>query len=120
VGAIVGAVAGGLVGGLVGKQVAETVHPTAEDGYWKEHHPTRPYVEKESTYEDYRPAYHYGRECRARYPDRPFHEVEADLERGWDKARAESKLGWDKARHAVRDAWDRAERKPEPPLPPRM
>lgn len=107
VGAVVGAVAGGVVGGLAGKKIAENINPTVEDSYWRENYHTRPYVEKGATYEDYRPAYQYGWESRSRFHDRPFHEAESDLQKGWDKARAESKLGWDKAKHAVRDAWDR-------------
>jgi hypothetical protein len=119
VGAVVGAVAGGIVGGLVGKQVAESVHPTAENAYGRDTHHTGPSLEKEMAYEDYLPAYEYGRECRARCPDRPFSEMEAELERGWEKTRPDSKLGWDKAKLAVRDAWERMERKPEPPPLPR-
>lgn len=109
VGVVVGAVAGGIVGGLAGKAVAENVNPTVEDTYWRDNYHTRPYVDKGTDYDDYRPAYQYGWESRTRHQDRPFHEVEPHLQAGWDKAKSQSKLGWDKARHAVRDAWDRVD-----------
>ena len=71
------------------------------------HHKTRPYVDQNSTYDDYRPAYQYGWESRARHADKSFDEVESDLGRNWETAKAKSKLSWDKAKHATRDAWDR-------------
>src|SRR5689334_1733800 len=55
VGAIAGAVVGGVIGGLAGKEVAEQFDPT-EDAYWREHYRERPYADKSSDYETYRPA----------------------------------------------------------------
>ena len=107
IGTVVGAVAGGIAGALAGKSIAESIDPTAEDAYWRENYPNRPYYDKGATYDEYQPAYRYGWESRSRYADRDYPEVESDLESGWNRARAKSRLGWEKARHAVRDAWDR-------------
>ncbi len=109
VGAVVGAVAGGIVGGLAGHSIAESIDPTAEDAYWREHYASRPYHEPTHSYDEYAPAYRHGWESRARYPDRRFEEVESDLGRDWEKVKAHSHLTWDRARHATRDAWERIE-----------
>jgi phage tail tape-measure protein len=107
VGAVVGAVAGGVAGGLAGKGIAESIDPTAEDQYWSENYTSRPYYNPSTCYDEYRPAYRYGWEARARHADRTFDEAEPDLERDWEGARGQSTLAWDRAKHAARDAWDR-------------
>jgi len=117
VGAAVGAVVGGVVGGLAGHEVAESYDPTVEETYWRENYTARPYYDKATAYEEYRPAYRYGWESRARCSDLTFDEVEPELRRGWDTARAESKLDWDRARHATRDAWDRIGQRTEASRP---
>jgi hypothetical protein len=109
IGAVVGAVAGGIVGAYAGKEVAENTNPTLEDRYWEENYRSRPYIEQEITYEEYRPAYRYGWEARVRHADQAFDDVEPDLERGWNQARGRCKLDWQKAKPAVRDAWDRVD-----------
>jgi hypothetical protein len=109
VGAAVGLVAGAVAGGLAGKGVAEKVDPTVEDGYWKENYSRRPYVEKNTTYERYQPAYRAGYEGVTRYPGRKYTEVEADLKRDYENSKGAAGLEWDKAKHATRDAWERAE-----------
>jgi hypothetical protein len=110
IGTAVGAAIGGVAGGLAGKKVAEETNPTLEDEYWEENYKTRPYVNADHTYDEYRPAYRYGWESYSRYPGRPFDEIEPDLERDWEEAKGSSKLTWDKAKHATRDAWHRVER----------
>ncbi len=107
VGTVVGVVAGGIAGAIAGKSVAESVNPTEEDAYWQGNYHTRPYVDKGTSYDVYRPAYQYGWESRARHEGKRFEDVEGDLRTGWEGTK--SKLGWDKARHAVRDAWERIE-----------
>jgi hypothetical protein len=105
VGAVAGAVVGGIAGGLIGKQVAESANPTVEDEFWREHHRTRPFANKDVPYEEYRPAYQYGWKARERYRGKEFDEIESDLSTEWPQARATSKLDWERARPAVRDAW---------------
>jgi len=110
IGGVVGAVVGATGGGLAGKAIAEQIDPTAEDTYWRQNHRTRPYYSSDATYDDdYAPAYRYGWESRAKYPDRTYDSVENDLASGWEKAKFKSRLGWEKAKAATRDAWDRVE-----------
>jgi len=109
IGTAVGAAAGAVVGGLAGKAVAEQIDPTVHDTYWNEQYTSRPYYTKGMTYDDYRPAYHYGAIARSRYPGKRFDEVESNLGAEWAKAKGKSRLEWEKAKHATRDAWDRIE-----------
>jgi phage tail tape-measure protein len=107
VGAVVGGAIGAATGALAGHGAAEAVNPTVEEAYWSENYLKRDYVERNRPYADYRPAYQYGWESRARMGNRPFHDVENDLERGWELAKGESKLAWMQAKHATSDAWYR-------------
>jgi len=103
----VGSGIGAVTDALAGQSAAEAVNLTEEDSYWSENYLTRPYVERNRPYSDYRPAYRYGWESRARLGNRPFHEVESELGRGWDEVRGVSKLVWMQAQHAAGDAWRR-------------
>jgi len=107
VGGIVGGAIGAATGALAGQTAAEAVNPTVEDAYWSANYLQRDYVDRNRPYTDYRPAYQYGWESRARLGNRPFRDVESELELGWDTARGESKLLWTQARHAASDAWNR-------------
>lgn len=111
VGAVVGAVIGAIAGGLAGKGAGEAVNPTAEDAYWRENHATRPYYQKDLSYdEDYRPAYEYGWRARGENAGaNSFDEAEPVLRRGWDKTKSNSRLDWEKAKLAARDAWHRVD-----------
>ena len=109
VGTAIGAAVGAVAGGLVGKGVAEQVNPTVEETYWRENFASRPYVTEGAAHEDFAPAYRYGWESRARYPDKTFDDVELDLKRDWEREKGESRLTWVDAKPAVRDAWDRVE-----------
>jgi hypothetical protein len=110
VGAAVGIVAGAVAGGLAGKGVAEKIDPTVEDGYWKENYRKRPYADKNVSYDNYQPAYRTGYEGYTRYPGKKFEQVEANLQRDYEKSKGTSKLTWEKAKHATRDAWHRVEK----------
>ncbi|VXC21703.1 conserved hypothetical protein [Luteimonas sp. 9C] len=57
---------------------------------------------------DYAPAYRFGRDSRQRHAGSRFDAVERELEQGWDQARDQSRLGWIEARGAVEDGWDLA------------
>jgi hypothetical protein len=110
VGAAVGAVVGGIAGGLAGKGIAESIDPTAEEAYWRENYTSRPYYQKDTTFDDYSPAYRYGVDQRIRAGNRRWDEAETEMSTGWHTAKGKSRLGWDKAKLAARDAWDRVER----------
>lgn len=105
-GTVIGGIVGGVAGGLIGKSAAESMNPT-DDAYWKENFSSRPYHEKGTTYEEYRPAYALGQSARNTQEGRKFEDVEKDLSKSWNSARGNSTLDWKKARPAVRDAFDR-------------
>jgi hypothetical protein len=110
VGTVAGAVIGGVAGGYAGKAIEEAIDPTAEDAYWRENFTSRDYVQKDSTYDDYRPAYQYGWESRGQFAGRRFDDIEPELQTHWPKKRGTSKMSWEQAKQAARDAWDRVER----------
>ncbi len=90
--------------------MAQTTTPvdwTAESDYWRKSYRTRPYVEADRDYDYYEPAYRYGFESGTQYRGRSWDDVQADLERGWDKYKLRGKLAWLEIKDAVRDSWDR-------------
>ena len=107
VGAAVGAVVGAFAGGYGGKAVAESIDPTAEDAFWRETYPSRPYYDSHTAYVEYAPAYRQGWESRQRFQSGRFDEIEPELAKDWTNARSSSKLTWMQAKHAARDAYDR-------------
>ena len=109
-GTALGAVVGAVTRGLAGKTIVETLDPTVEDAYWSEQYSSRSYYDKSIPYSEYRPAYRYGWESRAKHAKCAFEAIEAELKRNWESARAQSKLNWEKAIAATRDAWDRIDR----------
>ena len=109
VGTAAGIVAGAVVGGLAGKGIAEKIDPTVEDAYWRENYRTRGYVSENDKYETFQPAYRVGYEGRGKYAGKTYSQVEADLQRDYEKCRGANCPGWDRAKLATRDAWDRVE-----------
>lgn len=109
VGAVAGAAVGAVVGGLAGKAAGEAINPAVETKHWQDTYPSRPYANTAFGYDEFAPAYRYGWEAFDRNKDESgtFESAEADLSRGWDKAKGASKLKWDQAKDASRDAWDR-------------
>jgi phage tail tape-measure protein len=107
-GAGVGAVVGGLAGGLAGIAAGEAA-TREEDDYWRGSFASRPYAAG-SSYEEFRPAYRYGWESRARDPERSFEEAESELRRGWEEGEGHD-LAWERAKQAIRDAWHRVPRR---------
>lgn len=115
VGAAVGAVVGAVAGAVIGRNVK--VDPVAEDNYWRENYSSRPYTTAGASYDDYQPAYRYGMDSYARYPNRAFEDVEPELSRDWGTARGRSSLEWEHAKHASRDAWHRVSNAAERAIP---
>jgi hypothetical protein len=113
IGAVIGAAAGALTGIGVAKGVDAAVNHEEEDAYWRDNYNTRPYASADRTYDQYRPAYQYGWESRARLGNRSFDEAEPELASGWESYRGQSQtsLAWDDAKHATKDAWHRIERR---------
>lgn len=111
VGAAVGLVAGAVAGGLAGKGAAEAVNPTAEDAYWRTNYSKQSWVDRNRTYEDYQPAFRTGYQGYSRYAGtgKTYEQVEADLQRDYERARGNSTLQWENAKAATRAAWRRVE-----------
>ena len=115
VGAAIGAAVGAVAGAVMGRSIK--VDPVAEDSYWRENYTTRPYARPGATYDDYQPAYRYGLDSHARFPNRSFDDVEPELSRDWGSARGQSSLDWENAKHASRDAWERVSNAAERAIP---
>jgi hypothetical protein len=107
VGTAAGAIVGAIAGGLAGKAAAEKIDPTAEEAYWKENFRRQPGYEQGRSYEDYAPFHRVAREGRARFGNRPFEEVEAELQLIYIEIRGDNPLTWEQGRHQVRAAWNR-------------
>lgn len=58
-------------------------------------------------YEDYEPAYHYGRELGSdrRYSGRDWSDIESDARRDWESRNSNG--GWERFKAAVRRGWER-------------
>lgn len=110
IGTVVGLVAGAVAGGLTGKAVAESIDPTVEDAYWQDNYSTRPYVDRDIAYDEYRPAYRTGYEGYTKYQGRRFEDVENDLKSDYERTKGSARLTWEHAKQATRDAWHKVER----------
>ena len=119
IGTAAGIVAGAVVGGLAGKGIAERVNPTVEHEYWRENYRNEPYYKEGRSFEDYEGAYRTGYEGYARYGDRTWDEVKADLQRDYEQNCSTSELTWDEASPATRAAWERLGRRPRQTSPER-
>ncbi len=85
--------------------VLEELDPAAEYAYWRENFAGRPYVREGASFDDYAPAYVFGIHSSAKFADRGFDAVEAELEREWYTVRDTSNLEWELARDAAHDSW---------------
>ena len=120
VGVAVGAAVGGVAGGLAGKGAAETVNPTAEDAYWREHYRDRPYVREGHEYEYYQPAYRFGWESFSQFGHRSFDELDEGFARDWDERRGAlaCRPGATRGRRrAMRGTASRSRRRASPTFP---
>lgn len=80
----------------------------AQDSYWQQTYPTRPYHTTAKTYDTYQPAYRYGADIYGKNPGVTYDELDqAQLRRDWNDARGASKLSWEDANPATRDAYMR-------------
>ena len=109
VGAVAGAAIGAVAGGAAGDGIAVAFDPKVEDADRRDNYSSRPYVNQDFEYDDYREAYLYGGLSRARATG-TFDEAADDLQRGWDTAKRNSRLAWEEAKDAIRDGWHHVER----------
>jgi hypothetical protein len=105
-GAAAGTVIGAIAGGYAGKGIAETVNPTTEDHYWRQHFHGRPYVAKTDKYETWEPAYAFGIRMREHLIDNTWEEAQTVIQVNWEESPYAKTLPWDRARFAIQDAWD--------------
>jgi hypothetical protein len=86
-----------------------TIDPVSEACYWRSNHGAQHMAVATLTYEECEPAYRYGWESfgRSDLQGSTFESIEAELGRGWERARGASQLGWDHAKAATREAWER-------------
>jgi hypothetical protein len=61
-------------------------------------------------YESYQPAHRTGYLGRSKYPGKKYEEVEADLQRDYEKSKGSATPTWDQAKPAARDAWLRVDK----------
>ena len=80
---------------------------TQHEAHLREQLAGRSYANTERTFEHYEPAYRYGVAAGGRHAGRQFHEVEGELEQGWQQARGASGAAWQDMKHAVADAFAR-------------
>ena len=93
---------------LGGQQTPEDVIDTnAEEAYWRQNYPSRPYFAEGTPFIEYKPAYRYGADSFSKYKGRSFDQVERELADDWDRFKGTSSLKWEQAKHAARDAWQR-------------
>ena len=97
----------GAPGTVAGTTIDESIDPAAEEAYWRENYSSRPNVNRELSFNEYRPAYSYGVDAHRRYEGQSFEQAEPELMRDWDRVKGMSSLTWENAKHAVRDAWQR-------------
>lgn len=110
VGALVGAAIGGATGAAAGHGIGEAVNPTVENTYWEQNYRSRPYVDHNRSYADYKDAYRYGWESRMANPGRQWNDVENELGSKWPQDRNKSGLAWEQVKEATHDAWNRVEK----------
>jgi uncharacterized protein (TIGR02271 family) len=105
IGGAVGAVIGAVSGGVAGHAVGEAIDPTETDAYWRDNYKTRNYVEKETDYDRYRPAYLYGANLADRCETSQYDEKLART--GWESSDAGKQLDYDRAKGAIQDEFNR-------------
>jgi len=105
IGGAIGAVVGAVGGGLAGKAVGEVVDPTGTDDYWREKYKDRDYVQKDTTYDRYQPAYQYGASLAEHCTTPQFDEKSARS--GWESNAAAKGMDFDRAKGAIRDEFNR-------------
>ena len=108
VGLAVGAVAGAVAGAYGGTRIADAIYPPEEEQYWREHHAEEEWADKDSSYDQYVTAYRTGYQAYQKYGDKPYEEVEPELEREYLQSDANRVVSWSRAPPALKAAWRRA------------
>ena len=78
-----------------------------DDTYYRSHWDST-YASVGESYDDYAPAYSYGREVATMYRGRPWNDVEQDVRSGWESRDASSgESTWERFKDAIRHGWNR-------------
>jgi uncharacterized protein (TIGR02271 family) len=78
-----------------------------DDSYFRSHW-TSTYGASGGAYDDYAPAYSYGRAMRKTYAGRNWDDVETDVRSSWDQRNKSGGAStWEKFKAAIRHGWDR-------------
>lgn len=114
IGAIIGAIAGAVGGWWAGQAAADpatTITPEDETRY-RSLYEESPNRLADRSYEDVRPFYHLGHVARSNpdYHERPFEEIEADLQKGWTPDLRARYGDWVYVRQYAREAFSERER----------
>ncbi|HEY0491575.1 MAG TPA: hypothetical protein VGD30_18850 [Telluria sp.] len=80
---------------------------TDDDSYNRRHWDST-YSASGRDYDDYTPAYSYGREVANMYRGQPWNDVEMDVRKGWESRSASTgESTWDEFKEAIRHGWNR-------------
>lgn len=78
-----------------------------DETYYRSHWDST-YASTGESYDDYAPAYSYGREVANMYRGRPWNDVESDVRSGWESRNASSGAStWEQFKGAIRHGWNR-------------
>jgi hypothetical protein len=108
IGAAAGAAVGAVAGGFAGLEAAKLIDPTTEDDWLRKEFRKRPYVQEHSKFEDYIPLYQFGARAEAKYSQRAFEDVEADVRNEYELSGRNEMMPWGDARPAIVDAFTRS------------
>jgi hypothetical protein len=78
-----------------------------DDSYYRSHWDST-YSATGKTYDEYAPAYSYGREVANMYRGQPWNDVELDVRKGWESRNATPGVStWEQFKDAIRHGWNR-------------
>lgn len=78
-----------------------------DDSYFRSHWDSA-YSDSDESYDDYAPAYSYGREVANMYRGQPWNDVEMDVRKGWDSRNGSGGVStWEQFKDAIRHGWNR-------------
>jgi hypothetical protein len=78
-----------------------------DDSYFRSHW-TSNYGTTSGNYDEYAPAYSYGRDMRKTYSGRNWNDVESDMRTKWESRDTSGGAStWEKFKAAIRHGWDR-------------
>ncbi len=110
IGTVIGGIAGAIGGWWAGRSIADAAYSTDDDAFYREHYEKSATRSVASSYDDARPAYQLGHVAgqNPEYRERPFQDVERDLQKGWERLEGGAKREWSNVRAYAHDAYNRS------------